>query len=82
MNKIDLIKLAIVGRNKLEFEYLGKFMSLEPYLLSKNRFGNWVVFGRPNNFNVIKSYEIDSLENLTIIKNYKFAPLIPILPAV
>ncbi len=82
MNNKELIRHAIASRNKIEFEYLGKHMSLEPYLLSKNRFGNWVVFGRPNSFNGIKSFEVDNLENITIIKNYKFAPLIPILPAV
>jgi len=82
MKNIDYFKIAINNRIRTEFEINNNRIVFDPYLIAKNKFGNYVIFGRINNSNSIKSFEIDLLSNIRLIKDYRFSPLIPILPAV
>ncbi len=82
MKTIDIIRQAIYRRNRMEFEVNNERVLFDPYLIAKNKFGNYVIFGRVNYSNSVKSFEIDLLRNIRLINNYQFSPLIPILPAV
>jgi hypothetical protein len=82
MKTIDIIRQAIYRRNRMEFEVNNERVLFDPYLIAKNKFGNYVIFGRVNYSNSVKSFEIDLIRNIRLINNYQFSPLIPILPAV
>ncbi|HPN38455.1 MAG TPA: hypothetical protein PL041_08620 [Melioribacteraceae bacterium] len=82
MRTIEIIRHAIYKRNRMEFEVNDKRITFDPYLIAKNKEGNYVIFGRVNNSNSVKSFEIDLLKNIRLINNYQFSPLIPILPAI
>ncbi len=82
MKTIDIIRQAIYRRNRMEFEVNNERVLFDPYLIAKNKFGNYVIFGRVNYANSVKSFEIDLIRNIRLINNYQFSPLIPILPAV
>ncbi len=82
MRTIEIIRQAINSRNRMEFEVNNSRILFDPYLIAKNRFGNYVIFGRVNNSNSVKSFEVDLLKNIRLINDYHFSPLIPILPAV
>ena len=82
MKTIDIIRQSIYRRNRMEFEVNNERVLFDPYLIAKNKFGNYVIFGRVNYSNSVKSFEIDLIRNIRLINNYQFSPLIPILPAV
>jgi len=80
MKTEDILKKAIYNRNKIEFDYNRRNFTLEPYYISKNKFGKTVIFGRVNNSHRIQSFESELIENIRLLDYEQFSPLIPILP--
>ncbi len=76
--KTDIFFEAIVKRHKLQFVYGMDVITLEPYYLSSTYDGKRVVYGRVNNSNEIRMFEYSKIVNIKILKNTKFAPIIPI----
>jgi hypothetical protein len=77
--KTTIFNWAINNRYKLKFLYDLNEIVLEPYLLSKNRLGKKVIYGRISNTKEIKVFEYDKIYNLKVLNLNKFSPIIPIL---
>lgn len=76
--KSDIFHEAMMNRNKLEFLYGMDRITLEPYYITRNRYGKKVIFGRVNNSHEIRMFEYDKIVNIRVLKHTKFSPLIPI----
>ena len=77
--KTELFSKAIINRNRVRILYNLQETFLEPYFISKNKFGKKVVFGRINNSHEIKMMEYDKIMNIKILGYSHFSPIIPIL---
>jgi len=77
--KTTIFNWAINNRYKLKFLYDLNEIVLEPYLISKNRVGKKVIYGRISNTKEIKVFEYDKIYNLKVLNLNKFSPIIPIL---
>lgn len=77
--KTTIFNWAINNRYKLKFLYDLNEIVLEPYLISKNRSGKKVIYGRISNTKEIKVFEYDRIYNLKVLNMNKFSPIIPIL---
>lgn len=71
---------AIINRNRVRFLYGFEEIILEPYYISKNKFGKKVIYGRQYGSNAIGIFEYDKICNIKILGMEKFSPLIPIIP--
>ncbi len=76
--KTDIFIQAIRKRNNLQFLYGLQQMNIEPYYISKNKFGKKILYGRIKNTNEIRKFEYNKIANIRIINSIKFSPLIPI----
>lgn len=76
--KTDIFIQAIRKRNNLQFLYGLQEINLEPYYITKNRFGKKVIYGRLRNTNEIRKFEYDKIANIRIIESFRFSPRIPI----
>jgi len=77
--KTTIFNWAINNRYKLKFLYDLNEIVLEPYLISTNRSGKKVVYGRISNTKEIKVFEYDKIYNLKVLNRNRFSPIIPIL---
>jgi hypothetical protein len=77
--KTTIFNWAINNRYKLKFLYDLHEIVLEPYLISTNKTGKKVVYGRIGNTKEIKVFEYDKIYNLKVLNMNKFSPIIPIL---
>ncbi len=77
--KTTIFNWAINNRYKLKFLYDLNEIVLEPYLISTNRFGKKVIYGKITNTKDIKVFEYDKIYNLKVLNLNKFSPIIPIL---
>lgn len=77
--KTTIFNWAINNRYKLKFLYDLHEIVLEPYLISTNRYGKKVVYGKITNTKDIKVFEYDKIYNLKVLNMNKFSPIIPIL---
>jgi hypothetical protein len=71
---------AIINRNRVRFLYGFEEIILEPYYISKNKFGKKVLYGRQYGANAVALFEYDKICNIKILGLEKFSPLIPIMP--
>ncbi len=78
--KTELFTRAIIRRNKLQFLYNMKVITMEPYYLTQNRTGKKVLYGRINSSHEIKMFEYNRIMNIKVLGREKFSPIIPILP--
>lgn len=79
--KSEIFNSAIINRNRIQFLYDLKELTLDPYLVARNQFGKKVVYGRVNNSNIIKMFEYDKILNIKILSHLRFSPIIPIMPS-
>ncbi len=77
--KTTIFNWAINNRYKLKFLYDLNEIVLEPYIISTNRYGKKVIYGRISNTKEIKVFEYDKIYNLKVLNMSKFSPIIPIL---
>jgi hypothetical protein len=76
--KSEIFFEAIKQRNKLQFVYGLRTITIEPYYLTITKDGKKVVYGRVNNSPEIRMFEYDKIANIKILRHTKFSPLIPI----
>jgi hypothetical protein len=76
--KTDIFIQAIQNRKILQFLYELHKINLEPYYISKNRFGKKIIYGRIKNSNEIRKFEYNKIANIRIIESFRFSPRIPI----
>ncbi len=77
--KSEIFSLAINNRNKIKFLYGMKEILLDPYLITKNKNGKKVIYGKVFNLSEIKIFEYKKISNIKVLYNVKFSPIIPIL---
>jgi hypothetical protein len=70
---------AIYNRKKIKFLYGMEEIILEPYFIACDRFGNKVIYGRPDYSNQVKKYEYKKIANIRVLNRLKFSPVIPII---
>jgi len=74
--KTEIFSSAIYNRNKIKFLYGLNEILLEPYYIMRERSGKKVIYGRPNNSNEVKKFEINRITNIKIFNKVNFSPLI------
>lgn len=80
--KSEIFTTAISNRQKIRFLYGLNEIVLEPYMISVNKKGNKVIYGRVDKTNVIKMFRYDNIFNIKTLSWNRFSPIIPILPQV
>jgi len=73
---------AIKERNEVQFLYKLKKVSFHPYYISKDRYGQKILYGRLSNTNVIEKFEFRYMANIKVLINKKFSPIIPMISRV
>lgn len=73
---------AIKSRNKIRFYYGLYQWVVEPYLISKNANGNKVLYAKVSGTNEVKKFDFSKISNIRVFDNYRFSPVIPIIPTV
>lgn len=80
--KSDIFIQAILNRYKVRFLYNLNEITVDPYLITSNKSGKKVVYGRVNNTNEIRFFEYDKIMNLRTMSRNQFSPIIPIIPTI
>lgn len=78
--KTDIFREAIKNRNKIRFYYGLYQWVVEPYYVAKDRNGNKVLYAKVSSTNEIKKFDFKKMANIKVFDNYKFSPIIPIIP--
>ena len=73
---------AIKERNEVRFLYKLKTVLFHPYYISKDKYGQKVLYGRLSNSHVIEKFEFRYMANIKVLRNKKFSPIIPIMSRV
>lgn len=80
--KSDIFIKAINNRYKVRFIYQLNEVVLDPYLVTYNKFGKKVIYGRVGNTSEIKYFEYDKIFNIKTYNGYQFSPIIPIIQTI
>jgi hypothetical protein len=80
--KSFLFSKAIINRNRIRFLYGLEEVILEPYFISRNKFGKKVLYGKTFGSNEIKIFEYDKMCNIKVFDFERFSPVIPIIPSI
>lgn len=80
--KSELFQKAIQNRNRINFYYDTKEVTLEPYYIGLNHSGKKVVFGRVISTSQIKMFEFEKIFNIKLIAKPQFSPIIPLMAMV
>lgn len=78
--KTDIFREAIKNRNKIRFYYGLYQWVVEPYYVAKDRNGNKVLYAKVSSINEVKKFDFKKMANIKVFDNYKFSPVIPIIP--
>lgn len=71
---------AIRNRSNLSFLYGLKEIYLEPYYIATEQTGKKVIYGRVKRTNEVKKFDYDKIANIRVLNNFRFSPVIPIIP--
>jgi len=80
--KSEIFITAIKERNEVQFLYQLRNVLFHPYYISKDKYGQKVLYGRLSNSQVIDKFEFKYMANIKILNNKKFSPIIPIISMV
>ena len=78
--KTDIFSAAIQNRSNLRFLYNLQEILLEPYYITMERNGKKVIYGRLKKTNEVRKFEYEKIMNIRVINNFRFSPVIPIIP--
>lgn len=78
--KTEIFREAIKNRNKIRFYYGLYEWVVEPYYVAKDRNGNKVLYAKVSSTNEVKRFDFKKMANIKVFNNYKFSPIIPIIP--
>jgi len=74
--KTQIFSDAISNRNQIKFLYGFDEVVLEPYYITKDKFGKKFIYGRVNNSCEIKKFEYSLIANIKVFNNKRFSPRI------
>jgi hypothetical protein len=78
--KTDIFSAAIYSRSNLRFLYDLKEILIEPYYITRERNGKKVIYGKVKKTNEVRKFEYEKILNIRILNNFRFSPVIPIIP--
>ncbi|GJQ44214.1 MAG: hypothetical protein JETCAE03_37120 [Ignavibacteriaceae bacterium] len=78
--KTEIFSEAIKNRNKIRFYYGLYEWVVEPYYVACDRNGKKVLYARISSSNEIKKFDFRKIANIKVFNEYKFSPVIPIIP--
>ncbi len=78
--KTEIFRDAIKNRNKIRFYYGLYQWVVEPYYIARDRNGNKVLYAKISSTNEVKKFDFRKMANIKVFNNYKFSPVIPIIP--
>lgn len=76
--KTNIFINAIRNRLDVRFLYCSSEIMLEPYYITRNRFGRKVIYGRVKHTKEIRKFEFYRIANIHVVESVKFSPLIPL----
>lgn len=80
--KSEIFKDAIKNRNTIRFFYGAAEVEIDPYYCGMEFDGKKVIFGKMHDTEVVRKFEYKKIANIKVIKESRFAPVIPILVSV
>jgi hypothetical protein len=78
--KTDIFLSAIQKRNNIRFLYDLREILIDPYYITTERNGKKVIYGRVRKTNEIRKFEYEKILNIKVLDNFRFSPVIPIIP--
>jgi len=78
--KTDIFLSAIHKRSNIRFLYNLKEILIDPYYVSRESNGKKVIYGRVRRTNEIRKFEYEKISNIRVLENFRFSPVIPIIP--
>lgn len=78
--KTDIFSAAIYSRSNLRFLYDLQEIFIEPYYITRERSGKKVIYGRVKKTNEVRKFEYEKISNIRVLNNFRFSPVIPIIP--
>jgi hypothetical protein len=78
--KTDIFSAAIHSRSNLKFLYDLQEVLIEPYYITRERSGKKVIYGRLKKTNEVRKFEYEKILNIKVLNNFRFSPVIPIIP--
>ncbi|AFH48206.1 Hypothetical protein IALB_0494 [Ignavibacterium album JCM 16511] len=78
--KTEIFRDAIKNRNKIRFYYGIYQWVVEPYYVAKDKYGNKVLYAKVSSTNEVKKFDFRKMANIKVFSDYKFSPVIPIIP--
>lgn len=78
--KTNIFQLAIHNRRAIRFFYETTEITIDPYFISSDKFGNKYVYGKPKSAKGIEKFEYRKIANIRILNEPRFTPIIPIVP--
>ncbi len=80
--KSNIFITAIKERLEVKFLYNLRTILIHPYYISKDKYGQKVVYGKLSDSYVIDKFEFKYMANIKILDDKKFSPIIPIISMV
>lgn len=80
--KTEIFMNAINNRFKVRFLYNHNEVLIDPYIVTFNKLGRKVIYGKLNSTNQIKCFEFDKIFNIKTIDKFRFSPIIPIMQTI
>ena len=80
--KTDIFSAAINNRSNLRFLYDLQEFLIEPYYITRERSGKKVIYGRVNKTSEVRKFKYEKISNIKVLNNFRFSPVIPIIPQV
>lgn len=77
--KTEIFSDAICKRNTIKFLYCLQEVTIDPYFISRDKFGKKVIYGKDFRSSIIKKFEFDKIMNIKIMGSARFSPIIPII---
>ncbi len=78
--KTEIFRDAIKNRSKIRFYYGLQKWIVEPYYVAKDKNGNKVLYAKVSSTSEVKKFDFRKMANIKVFDNYKFSPVIPIIP--
>lgn len=78
--KTEIFRDAIKNRNKIRFYYGLYQWVVEPYYIARDLNGHKVLYAKISSTNEVKKFDFRKMANIKVFNNYKFSPVIPIIP--
>jgi hypothetical protein len=78
--KTEILSKAIKNRNKIKLYYAMKNLIIDPYILSIDKDGKKIMYGKVNDSDTVLKFEFKRIYNIRVLEDESFAPRILNIP--